>query len=121
MLKMTMNENEVKTLFENENWLVVDKPAGWLTVPGRNAEETPVLGHVLEKTKGMVLWPCHRLDREVSGLVLFAKKPEAHRLANGWFENHKIQKIYEAWTRYSSEKSIELDKKQIWKLTASVN
>jgi tRNA pseudouridine32 synthase / 23S rRNA pseudouridine746 synthase len=58
----------------------------------------PCLGSELERTQNCRLWPVHRLDLEVSGLVLFAKSADAHRCANAWFENHTIHKIYQAIT-----------------------
>ena len=62
-------------VFQNDAVVVVDKPAGVLTVPGRfgDDESGPALGRQLEQQLGQRLWPVHRLDREVSGLVLFAR------------------------------------------------
>lgn len=85
--------------FENEHFLAADKPSGWLSVPSRQgaADPRPCLGVELAKAKGR-LWPVHRLDEEVSGLVLFARHAEAHRVANAWFEGRQVHKRYEAWT-----------------------
>lgn len=90
----------VKTVLETEDWFLVDKPSGWLTVPSRlgAADQRKCLGRISEETLGVRLWPTHRLDVEVSGLVLFAKNSLAHRLACGWFESHILKKTYEAWT-----------------------
>lgn len=92
-LKLTM-------IFDNEHFVVVDKPASWLSVPSRLGEKDPrpVVGTFLEKNMKVKIFPTHRLDQEVSGLLLFAKQPEAHRVANGWFENKMILKTYEAIT-----------------------
>ncbi len=86
-------------IFESTNFLVVDKPAGWLSVPSREggSDPRPCAGIELQKTHGR-LFPVHRLDLEVSGLILFARTPEAQREASGWFERHAVQKTYEAWT-----------------------
>jgi 23S rRNA-/tRNA-specific pseudouridylate synthase len=73
-------------------FLVVNKPAGWLTVPGRG--DYPVLSRELEREHGKI-WVVHRLDRETSGVVLFALTAEAHRLACGWFEKHQVVKYYD--------------------------
>ena len=51
-----------------------------------------------EQQLGQRLWPVHRLDREVSGLVLFARTAEAHRLAGGAFEGRRVDKQYQALT-----------------------
>jgi tRNA pseudouridine32 synthase/23S rRNA pseudouridine746 synthase len=71
-----------------------------LTVPGRFGDEDsgPALGRQLEQQLGQRLWPVHRLDREVSGLVLFARSAEAHRLANAAFEGRRVDKQYQALT-----------------------
>ncbi|MFM6929075.1 MAG: pseudouridine synthase, partial [Bdellovibrio sp.] len=55
-------------------------------------------GTTLQKQLGIQIYPVHRLDFEVSGLVLYAKNPEAHRKANAWFEKKEVQKTYRALT-----------------------
>ena len=88
-------------VFENEFFCVVDKPSGWLTVPSRQGAKDLrrcLLIEICREKKIKQLWPVHRLDFEVSGLVLFAKNPEAHRAANHWFEDRFVQKTYEALT-----------------------
>lgn len=88
-----------KVIFENPRFIAVDKPGGVLTVPGREGENDTrlCLSSQLSCAGGRV-WPIHRLDFEVSGLVLFAKDAEAHRAANGWFESRDIKKLYVALT-----------------------
>lgn len=74
-------------------WLAVDKPAGWLTIPGRDAA-APVLSDWARREHGEI-WIVHRLDRETSGVVLFARTAEAHRQANLWFSRHEARKSYD--------------------------
>jgi len=71
-----------------------------LSVPGRMGEEDgrPVLGRLLEKDLGITLFPVHRLDFEVQGLIMYAKTPAAHRAGNSWFENKIVSKKYSALT-----------------------
>lgn len=89
----------ITILFENTDCVAVDKPAGWLAVPGRTADDQrPVLGHELEKQLGTRLLPIHRLDAEVSGIIIYAKTKDFHRDANMAFEKHSIQKNYQALT-----------------------
>lgn len=87
-------------VFDNVHFVVANKAAGWLSVPSRQGAEDarPCLGTHLQEQLKQRLWPVHRLDQEVSGLVLFAKDAPAHKAANLWFENHTVQKIYEALT-----------------------
>lgn len=88
----------VAIIFENQAFVAAEKPGGWLSVPSRQGsqDERPVLGLILENQLGCRLWPVHRLDLEVTGLILFAKTAEAHRAANQWFEHHKVRKTYAA-------------------------
>ena len=83
---------------ETPQWLVVSKPPGWLTIPGRTSPRpgvgpAPVLSE-WAKQRHPSLFVVHRLDRETSGVVLFARTEEDHRQANLWFQNRKVKKIY---------------------------
>lgn len=87
----------MKIIFENENFIVVDKPANWLSVPSRwgTKDPRPVVGIELQKKYGSVL-PVHRLDEEVSGLLMFAKNANAHRASQDWFSDRTVKKKYVA-------------------------
>ena len=89
-----------QTVFENEHFIIVDKEALVLSVPAREGDkdERPVLGRILEKNLGITIYPVHRLDYEVQGLIMFAKNPASHKAANGWFEKKEIHKTYVAMT-----------------------
>jgi 23S rRNA-/tRNA-specific pseudouridylate synthase len=76
-------------------WLVVNKPPGWLVIPGRSESDGPVLREWVEREIGSKLLVVHRIDRETSGVVLFARDADAHRDANKWFSNHEVRKTYE--------------------------
>ena len=64
-------------IFENDDFLAVDKPAGLLTIPDRTQSE-PSLKDMLIHKYGNI-YTVHRLDKDTSGLVLFAKTAEAHK------------------------------------------
>lgn len=90
-----------RILHDMPDWWVVDKPPGWLTIPGRevgNAAQAkvwrPVLKEWLDQTQAPA-WAVHRLDLETSGLVLFAKNAEAHQKLNEWFQTRQIDKVYD--------------------------
>ncbi len=85
---------------QTENWLVCVKPAGWLSVPSRlgRSDARPCLGYHLERLLNSAIYPVHRLDLEVSGLILFALNPKAHRYASIWFEQREVKKTYSALT-----------------------
>lgn len=88
-------------LYEDENWLVVDKPAGLTSIPGpSNREDTlvnRVKGHLKQKgVQDLVPHVITRLDRFTSGLVLVAKHRFAQGLINKQVEGHQIKKRYYA-------------------------
>ncbi|MGE0615847.1 MAG: RluA family pseudouridine synthase [Bacteriovoracia bacterium] len=85
---------------QNAAIVAVDKPAGMLSVASRMPDQDPrpCLHTELEKVLGQKIWPVHRLDFEVSGLILFAKTPDAHRAASMAFESRAVRKFYEAFT-----------------------
>jgi tRNA pseudouridine32 synthase/23S rRNA pseudouridine746 synthase len=85
-------------VFSNPHLVVVDKPAGWLSVPSRlgRLDARPCVGIALQQQLAARLWPAHRLDEEVSGLLLFARTAEAHRRLGQGFEAHTIEKTYAA-------------------------
>lgn len=95
------------TIFENEHFIIVDKKALVLSVPGRLGEEDdrPVLGRILEKDLQITLYPVHRLDFEVQGLIMFAKTPGSHKAGNAWFEKKEVFKTYMALSKPLDEES----------------
>jgi len=82
--------------FQNQDFVLCDKPSGILSTPSRIKDDRFCLGLELEKQLGLQIFPVHRLDFEVSGLVLYAKNAGAHRAANSWFENRLVDKTYRA-------------------------
>lgn len=80
-------------LAETAEWLACFKPAGWLTIPGRQTP-APVFSEWAERERGPV-WVVHRLDRETSGVCLLARTAESHRKASIWFQKHEVRKAYD--------------------------
>lgn len=77
-------------IFEDDNIIVVNKPSGIEVVDG--SSET--LTTLLEKQINSPVFPCHRLDRNTSGLVLFAKNENALNILLEKFKNKEISKFY---------------------------
>lgn len=90
-------------LYESVDLLAVDKPIGISTIPERN-KDTPCLQHELSEQVGVKLMPVHRLDKDVSGIVVFAKHPDAHRRLNMKFDRKEIAKSYLAVVHGKMEK-----------------
>lgn len=77
---------------ENERWLAINKPAGLLSVPDREGREVSLKSLLREKYGE--IFTVHRIDRETSGLILFAKDESTHRFLSGLFENRQVEKFY---------------------------
>ncbi|TCZ74977.1 RluA family pseudouridine synthase [Flaviaesturariibacter aridisoli] len=78
-------------LYEDDYLVAVNKPSGLLTIPDREA--VPGLRNLLQERYGAI-FTVHRLDRDTSGLVIFAKTEEAHRHFSKQFEERSTRKIY---------------------------
>ncbi|MEN9723032.1 MAG: hypothetical protein RJB38_1018 [Pseudomonadota bacterium] len=89
---MEYSRSEPRLLAETREWWVVDKPARWLSVPGRS--DQPVVIEWLRERYGDA-WVVHRLDEETSGVLLFARSADAHQRACLWFSEHSVTKRYE--------------------------
>jgi len=86
----------VEVLFEDEWMIVVDKPSGLLSVPGKGvAGEDSVVSRVLSSRLGVIDHPAvHRLDMDTSGILMLAKTRDAHRHLSCQFQEGRVQKFY---------------------------
>ena len=82
---------DLKIVFEDDNILIINKSAN-LEVTGNNSLTTIV--HSKYYDNNFLPMPCHRLDRNTNGLVLFAKNEESLNILFDKFKNHEIQKKY---------------------------
>ncbi len=93
-----MMNSILKVVFENENFIVCDKPSEVLSTPDRHGSDRPCLGLEIQKKLNIQIYPVHRLDFEVSGLILYAKNKTAHKASQDWFLKKFITKKYLALT-----------------------
>jgi RluA family pseudouridine synthase len=90
-----MDQPPLEIIFEDRHLLVINKPAGLLSIRDGFDASLPYARQVLESLYGR-LWTVHRLDRDTSGLLLLARSPESHRALNSIFEHHQAHKTYHA-------------------------
>lgn len=90
----------VSIIFENEDFVAVNKSAGMLTIPDRHNETQLSLYKILSQ-KYSKIFIVHRLDKDTSGLVLFAKNEATHKYLSQLFEKRNIEKIYSGIVRGS--------------------
>jgi 23S rRNA pseudouridine955/2504/2580 synthase/23S rRNA pseudouridine1911/1915/1917 synthase len=84
----------IETLYEDDDLLIVNKPAGLLVVPDRFNALLPSLNRTLEQKMGGKIWVVHRLDRDTSGVICFAKNETAHRYLSILFQERDVNKFY---------------------------
>lgn len=85
---------KIETLYEDDDLIIVNKPAGLLVVPDRFRHELPSLNKLLEAKLGQKIWIVHRLDRDTSGVICFAKNEHAHRYLSLLFQERDVNKFY---------------------------
>ena len=95
--------SNIPIVYEDDWLLVVNKPSGLLTIPTPKKESrtlTSILNDDL-KEKGLVtrVHPCHRLDRETSGLIIYALGKATQRKMMELFKLKKIKKSYIAFVQ----------------------
>lgn len=100
----------IPAIHEDDHWLAVNKPAGALVIPGRGPDEQESLVEILSRESGRKLFVVHRLDRDASGLLLFAKDAETHRALSIAFERRDVKKTYLALVQGTVEKNGVIDK-----------
>jgi tRNA pseudouridine32 synthase/23S rRNA pseudouridine746 synthase len=88
-------EGPIPVIHEDDDILVVAKPAGLLSVPGRGPDLADCLLSRLQALRPETLL-CHRLDRDTSGIMVFALTKEAQRRMGRLFETRAVTKRYAA-------------------------
>jgi len=85
---------DLNVVFQDRDLLVIDKPSGLLSVPGKSiadSAETRARAHFPH------VWAVHRLDRDTSGLLVLALRRSAERHLQDQFAKREVQKEYRAW------------------------
>jgi len=86
-------KNQPSIIFEDDDIIVLNKPAHYLTIPDRFVAERPNLVTFL-RNRLEDIFIVHRLDKETSGVIIFAKNAAAHRNLSMQFEARTVDKIY---------------------------
>lgn len=87
-----MKKNDLDIIFENDSFVVLNKPAGLLSIPDREQTQTSLKDILIAKYGS--IFTVHRLDKETSGIILFAKNETAHKYYSRLFEERKTEKYY---------------------------
>lgn len=87
-----MAKEQLNIVFENENFVAVNKPAGLLSIPDREQKQVS-LKDILFKKYGNI-FTVHRLDKDTSGIIVFAKNESIHKYLSQLFESRSVEKYY---------------------------
>jgi len=87
---------QIPVLYEDANCLVFNKPSGLLVVP-TDKNEDHTLEHIVNRQQKEKLFPAHRLDRDTSGVILFAKGKDNQEKLMQFFKDKKVNKTYIAF------------------------
>jgi tRNA pseudouridine32 synthase/23S rRNA pseudouridine746 synthase len=96
MLENPASNVDIAVIFEDEDIIVVNKPAEFLSVPGINVQDsvqTRILARNPEISGPVII---HRLDMSTSGILVIAKNKDAHQFIQDQFIQHTVQKRYTA-------------------------
>lgn len=87
------NNRYFEIVFEDDEMMVINKAADVYSINPRHQTRLPVLSDILSEKYGEI-YIVHRIDRDTSGLMIFAKNENSHRLLSEQFRNGEIQKSY---------------------------
>lgn len=87
---MRINDIIIK---ETADYVILNKPAGLLTIPDRHDNHLNSIQGLLKKHYGEI-FTVHRLDKDTSGIILFAKNEVAHKYFSQLFEGRNVKKFY---------------------------
>lgn len=93
-------------IFKNDSFIVMDKPAGLLSVRARGSLSGQKTAADWAREFSKEAFIVHRLDMETSGLIIFARTEAAQRELSGLFEKKSVEKKYRAlvWGRVAENK-----------------
>ena len=85
---------KAERIYEDDDLIIVNKPSGVLVLPDRFDANLLSLHRQLQAELGQQLFVVHRIDKDTSGLICFAKNEVAHRYMSMLFQEHQIAKYY---------------------------
>jgi 23S rRNA pseudouridine955/2504/2580 synthase/23S rRNA pseudouridine1911/1915/1917 synthase len=83
---------QLHVIFENDFFIVINKPYGLLSVPDRKQSEVSLKDILIERFGN--IFTVHRLDKFTSGVIVFAKDAATHKTLSQLFESRTVQKFY---------------------------
>ena len=101
---------ELEIIYQDKFLIAINKPHGLLVHRSRIARDVEVFAlQLLRDQIGQKVYPCHRLDRKTSGVLLFALNEETDKKIKDLFAKNLTEKIYYAIVRGFTDASAEID------------
>ena len=112
------NKKRYDIVYEDEYIFVINKPSGMLVVPTPKGEIntlTNLLNQELDRRGALAnAYPCHRIDRETSGLVIYAKGKSIQQAMMEQFKNRLVKKTYIAFVHGIVRKNSDILKGNVY-------
>ncbi|WP_086314470.1 23S rRNA/1915/1917 synthase [Enterococcus sp. 7F3_DIV0205] len=107
------NKLNIEVLFEDEHLIILNKPIGMKTHPNQPDEHDTLLNHLAAylAPKNQIPYVVHRLDKETSGAILFAKNPFVLPILGRLLESKQIYRRYQAVVSGNLKESLTIRKK----------
>ncbi len=106
---MCLLAKPIPVLYEDDAYVVFDKPAGLLVIPSPKKETRTLVNLVNDQARRKPgepkLYPCHRLDRDTSGVILFARGKKHQQDMMALFRQRALRKMYVAFVHGKMEKT----------------
>lgn len=87
-----MQKNRLDIIFENDDFVAINKPSGMLSIPDRKQSEVSLKDMLIRQYEK--IFTVHRLDKGTSGVIIFAKNEETHKTLSQLFEARESEKYY---------------------------
>ncbi|MBP5465796.1 MAG: RluA family pseudouridine synthase [Treponema sp.] len=102
-------------IYSDDDIIVVNKRSGLLVAADRYDDKAPRLDLAVEKEAGEI-WAVHRIDKDTSGLVVYARNAEAHKKLSAQFEQREVHKTYHClvngrpvWKEFHADYPLQVD------------
>lgn len=102
-------------LYSDDDIIVVNKRSGLLVAADRYDDKAPRLDLAVEKEAGEI-WAVHRIDKDTSGLVVYARNADAHKKLSAQFEQREVRKTYHClvngrpvWKEFHADYPLQVD------------
>lgn len=113
-----MAKTRYRIIYEDDSIIVVDKPSGMLVIPTPKHETNTLTGllnrELDERGIETNAYPCHRIDRETSGVILYAKGKAMQQAMMEEFHNKRVLKRYIAFVHGNVKKDFDTIDRSIY-------